>query len=57
MITSNKAFSDWVELFHDPVIVTAILDRLLHHSVVINIRGHSYRLKGKIGGVKPECVT
>lgn len=48
IITSNKAFSDWAELFHDPIIVTAILDRLLHHSVVINIRGNSYRLKGKI---------
>lgn len=49
VITSNKAFSDWTELFHDPVIVTAILDRLLHHSVVINIKGNSYRLKGKVG--------
>jgi DNA replication protein DnaC len=49
VITSNKAFSEWAELFHDPVIVTAILDRLLHHSVVVNIRGHSYRLRGKIG--------
>ncbi len=48
VITSNKAFSDWAELFHDPVIVTAILDRLLHHSVVVNIRGHSYRLRGKV---------
>lgn len=47
IITSNKAFSDWAELFHDPVIVTAILDRLLHHSTVINIRGNSYRLMGK----------
>jgi len=47
IVTSNKAFSDWTELFHDPVIVTAILDRLLHHSTVINIRGNSYRLKGK----------
>jgi DNA replication protein DnaC len=47
VITSNKAFSDWTELFHDPVIVTAILDRLLHHSTVINIRGNSYRLMGK----------
>jgi len=47
IITSNKAFSDWTELFHDPVIVTAILDRLLHHSTVINIRGNSYRLMGK----------
>jgi DNA replication protein DnaC len=49
IITSNKAFADWEELFHDPIIVTAILDRLLHHSVVINIKGHSYRLRGKIG--------
>lgn len=48
VITSNKAFTDWAELFHDPVIVTAILDRLLHHSVVINIRGNSFRLRGKI---------
>ena len=47
VITSNKAFTDWAELFHDPVIVTAILDRLLHHCVVINIKGNSYRLKGK----------
>lgn len=48
IITSNKAFSDWTELFHDPIIVTAILDRLLHHSAVINIKGNSYRLKGKM---------
>ncbi|MBN1602289.1 MAG: hypothetical protein JW915_11810 [Chitinispirillaceae bacterium] len=34
-------------MFHDPVIVTAILDRLLHHSAVINIRGNSYRFRGK----------
>jgi DNA replication protein DnaC len=49
IITSNKAFNDWEELFHDPIIVTAILDRLLHHSVVINIKGHSFRLRGKLG--------
>lgn len=49
IITSNKAFSDWAELFHDPIIVTAILDRLLHHSVVVNIRGNSYRLMGNKG--------
>lgn len=48
IVTSNKAFSDWTELFHDPIIVTAILDRLLHHSVVINIKGNSYRLRGKV---------
>jgi DNA replication protein DnaC len=32
------------------VIVTAILDRLLHHSIVLNIKGNSYRLKGKLTG-------
>lgn len=49
IITSNKAFSEWTGLFQEEVIVTAILDRLLHHSVVINIQGHSYRLKDKMG--------
>lgn len=49
VITSNKAFSDWTELFHDPIIITAVLDRLLHHSAVINIKGNSYRLRGRIG--------
>jgi len=48
VITSNKAFADWTELFHDPIIVTAVLDRLLHHSAVVNIKGNSYRLKGKL---------
>ncbi len=47
IITSNKSFIDWQELFGDQVIASAILDRLLHHCRVINIKGHSYRLKGK----------
>jgi len=45
ILTSNKSFVDWQELFGDAVIASAILDRLLHHSRVINIKGHSYRLK------------
>jgi len=49
IITSNKAFSDWTELFHYPIIAIAFLARLLHHSVVINIQGKSYRLRGKLG--------
>lgn len=48
IITSNKAFDEWSELFNDPVIVTAILDRLLHHSTVVNIKGKSFRLRHKI---------
>lgn len=46
IITSNKSFGDWQELFGDPVIATAILDRFLHHCRVVNIKGHSYRLRG-----------
>ena len=44
-IDTNKSFVDWQELFGDAVIASAILDRLLHHSRVVNIKGHSYRLK------------
>jgi DNA replication protein DnaC len=47
IVTSNQRFGDWGEIFGDPIIATAILDRLLHHSITINIRGESYRLKEK----------
>jgi len=47
IITSNKSFTDWGEIFNDQVLATAILDRLLHHSTAINIKGESYRLKEK----------
>jgi len=45
IITSNKSYGDWGTIFGDPIIATAILDRLLHHSTTVNIRGESYRLK------------
>ncbi|PYI50003.1 ATP-binding protein, partial [Paenibacillus flagellatus] len=41
-------FGEWGELMGDPVLATAVLDRLLHHSHVVNIRGNSYRLKEKL---------
>lgn len=47
ILTSNKSFSEWGELFTDQVLATALLDRLLHHSTLINIRGQSYRLQEK----------
>lgn len=47
-LTSNKAFSDWGQVFaDDAVMASAVLDRLLHKSTVINIKGESYRLKEK----------
>jgi DNA replication protein DnaC len=45
ILTSNKSYGDWGAIFGDPIIATAILDRLLHHSTTVNIRGDSYRLK------------
>jgi len=47
ILTSNRGFGQWGEIFGDQIIATAILDRLLHHSTVINIKGESYRLKEK----------
>jgi DNA replication protein DnaC len=47
MLTSNRAVSEWGDVFGDPVLATAILDRLLHHSHIVTIRGESYRLKEK----------
>lgn len=48
LLTSNQSFGAWGEVFGDRVITTAILDRLLHHAVILNIRGNSYRLKEKL---------
>jgi DNA replication protein DnaC len=45
ILSSNRSFSDWGDIFNDNIIASAILDRLLHHSTVINIKGNSYRLK------------
>ncbi|NMC84108.1 MAG: ATP-binding protein [Anaerolineaceae bacterium] len=47
IVTSNKSFLDWGEIFNDPVVATAVLDRLLHYSTTLNIKGESYRLKEK----------
>jgi len=47
LVTSNRAVGEWGSVFGDPVVATAILDRLLHHSHVITIRGDSYRLREK----------
>ena len=56
ILTSNKSYGDWGSIFGDSIIATAILDRLLHHSTTINIRGESYRLKDrrKAGLVPPR---
>ena len=45
ILTSNRGFAEWGKVFGDPVVATALLDRLLHHAVVVQIEGSSYRLR------------
>ena len=48
IITTNSPFSKWADIFNEPVLTNALLDRLLHHCSVININGPSYRLKDQM---------
>ena len=43
ILTSNRGFAEWGEVFGDPFVATALLDRLLHHAVVVQIEGASCR--------------
>jgi len=45
ILTSNRGFAEWGDIFGSPVVATALLDRLLHHAIVIQIDGSSYRLR------------
>ena len=45
IVTSNRSFESWGEVFPDPVIASAVLDRLVHHAHLIPIVGGSYRMK------------
>jgi DNA replication protein DnaC len=58
IITTNQSLGAWGEVFGDPVIATAVLDRLLHHSITVNIKGESYRLREKLkaGLLKPKLA-
>jgi DNA replication protein DnaC len=47
VLTSNKSYSEWGSVFGETTIAAALLDRLLHHSTTLNIRGDSYRLKDR----------
>jgi DNA replication protein DnaC len=59
IITSNKAFSDWGQVFAgDPIMASAALDRLLHRATVINIKGDSYRMREKRqAGLFPGAIA
>lgn len=55
ILTSNRGFGEWAEIFGDPVAATALLDRLLHHAIVIAIEGNSYRLR-EHAALVPEAL-
>ncbi|MFE6869280.1 IS21-like element helper ATPase IstB [Kitasatospora sp. NPDC057692] len=55
ILTSNKTFSEWGQVFGDEVLATAILDRLLHHCDVISINGPSYRLKNRLAAIERDA--
>jgi DNA replication protein DnaC len=48
VLTSNRGFGDWGQVFADQVVASAILDRLLHHATVVNIKGQSYRMRAHV---------
>ena len=54
IITTNSPFSKWADIFQEPVLTNALLDRLLHHCSVMNINGPSYRLKDQLQFISEE---
>lgn len=48
IITTNSPFSKWSDIFNNPTLTNALLDRLLHHSHIVTIKGPSYRMKDKM---------
>ena len=55
IITTNSPFSKWPDIFQEPVLTNALLDRLLHHCTVMNINGPSYRLKDQLQFLSEEA--
>ncbi len=57
IITSNKPFGSWAEIFGDEVVAAAMIDRLVHHAEILSMKGDSYRLKDRdLGRAKPNPV-
>ena len=57
IVTSNKPFSAWGEIFGDDAVATAMLDRLVHHAEILALKGDSYRLRGKDLDSRPRTTT
>ena len=63
VLTSNKGFEEWGEIFGDDVMAAALIDRLVHHCHIVNIRGNSYRMRqhrelaSRLSGPPPRAVA
>jgi hypothetical protein len=57
IVTSNKPFSAWGEIFGDEIVAAAMIDRLVHHAEVISLKGDSYRLKDRDLGRTPVGIV
>ena len=57
IVTSNKPFSRWGEIFGDDIVAAAMIDRLVHHAEILNLKGDSYRLKDKDLGSPPPAKS
>ena len=56
IFTSNKSYGEWGEVLGDNVIASAVLDRVLHHSITVNVKGESYRLKARKRAGRAYCL-
>lgn len=57
ILTPNRRFAEWGDVFGDPVVATALLDRLLHHAVVVQIEVASYRQRGHSDSIPEHART
>jgi DNA replication protein DnaC len=57
IVTSNKPFSAWGEIFGDEVTATAMIDRLVHHAEILSLKSDSYRLKDRDLAPTPTAAT
>jgi DNA replication protein DnaC len=57
IVTSNKPFSAWGEIFGDETTAVAMIDRLVHHAEILSLKGDSYRLRGKDLGARPGAES
>ena len=57
IVTSNKPFSGWGEIFGDEVVAAAMIDRLVHHAEIISLKGDSYRLRDRDLGGRPPATS